>query len=359
MSKILQTPIINTIIPFDPTYDQVITFSYEDNQAVRNRIIIKNNENGAIITERTQEGMALQHTIPSKILVAGEQYTIQVQVFDADGNQSNFSDAVLFYCFTTPELSFANIQNDEPHKNASISLDLSYVQTEGEPIRSFQFMQYSFDKTLISSSEVFYSQSPMSYSFYNLENDSVYFFRATGETQHGMALDTGYVEVKVEYKQLPMIVAFDIENDYCNGVISISLNIRDVEYELGNNNYILDNDKVVLMDNYLKYFNFEVDDDFSLYIKAKKVKVGKFFTTNDDNASLSIISVCGDYYCELSVANSDLKQYVLLPKAKLDTNFQSRLSIIDVSPEDDDTVIFEIKRENGLYGLEIYNESEL
>lgn len=357
MSKILQTPVINAITPFDPINSYKISFTYADNQAVKNRAVITDNSTGEEVYNSEQIGMSLEHTIPANTLIAGKQYLIQIQVFDIDNNSSNLSDSVLFYCFSTPTFSFNRLVDGETYRNASITLNANYVQAEGEPIRSFQFMKYSYDKVLLEQSSVFYSTSALSHSFYSLENKTTYYFRAIGETSHGISLDTGYIEVNVSYEQIPLDILFNVENDYCNGYITISLNIKDIGYEVQNDNYTFENGMLTLIDNSLIYNEgFSVSNDFSLYVDAKKLKVGTFLTTSDDIFSLSIFSYLGKYYCELSVKNSEFKQYVELPKAKLDES--STISIIEVSSEDDDMVIFEVKRKNGYYSLNINNKSE-
>lgn len=354
MSKILQTPIINTITPFDPLYDNVINFTYYDNQSVRNRAIITNNHTNEIVYDRTQDTMKLQHTIPASTLLAGNQYLIQIQVFDEDGNFSNLTDYTLFYCFSTPQFNFNGIQSGDIYKNASIALDLIYEQSENESIKSFQFMKYSYDKTLLSVSDMFYYGAPMSYSFYSLENKTTYYFRAIGETSHGIQLDTGYIEINISYEQIPMNVLFDLENNYDNGYISLMLNIKDVDHKTEDDDYTFEDGMIVLTGNSLTYEGFSAPNNFALYFDVKKIKNGMFLTTNNNIFSLSAINVCGSYYCELSVGNSDFRQYVALPKAQLET-----ASLINVSPLDNDTVIFEVKRHNGYYSLNAYNRSEL
>ena len=60
-----------------------------------------------------------------------------------------------------------------------------------------------------------------------------------------------------------------------------------------------------------------VTDDFSLFVEAKELPVRTFLTTNDNMFSLSIVDICGVYYCKLEVKNSSFVQYESLPKARL------------------------------------------
>lgn len=367
MGRFLQTPTIIPITPFDPSQDCIVSFLYDDNQIIKNRAVITNNSNSTTVYDSTVNSMKLQHVIPANSLVAGNQYLIQIQVFDSDGNMSNLSQAILFQCYTTPSFSFTNISDDMFHKAASINLILNYYQKENEPIKNFRFYKYSYNKTIIENSSVLYSESDMDCSFYGLENNIYYYFRAVGETLHGMPLDTGYIKVNVSFDTIPANIFFQVENNYNEGYVSIQLNIKDIGYELENDNYELKDGMLILKDNSLTYNDgFSVDDDFALLVEAKNLPLKTFLTTNDNIFSLSIVDICGTYYCKLSVKDSPFAQYVSLPKAKLVTDDDKYLitdngkliEIVDVSTGENSLVVFEVKRKNGYYGLKAYFKSE-
>lgn len=367
MGRYLQTPSVLPIVPFDPSQDYTVSFSYDDNQIVKNRAVITNNSTNTIVYDNTITSMRLQHIIPAGTLEVGGQYLIQIQVFDSDGNMSNLSQSLLFYCYSAPSFGFSNISDNMSYKNASIDLVLSYSQGENEPIKNFEFFKYSYDKTILENSSVLYAESNMTHSFYGLENNTYYYFRAIGETLHGIPLDTGYIKVNVSFDTIPANIFFQVENDYQNGYISLKLNIKSIGYELKNDNYELKDGLLILSDNTLTYNEgFTVENDFSLFVEAKNLPLKTFLTTNNDTFSLSIIDVCGTYYCMLSVKDSSFKQYVSLPKAKLVTDDDKMLitdsgkliEIVDVSTGENSLVVFEVKRKNGYYGLRAYFKSE-
>ncbi len=365
MSKILQTPGINSISTFDPSYETNIFFSYSDNQAVKNRAVITDNRTGSVVYDSTQDGMRLYHTIPADTLLPDKQYLMQIQVFDADGNSSNLSDAALFYCFSTPTFAFHEISDGSEYKNASIELSIDYSQAENEELKGVQFFEYAYDKTLLKSSRVIYSSAP-SCSFYSLQNNSTYYFRAVGETNHGMKLDTGYIEVYVSFFTIKANVIFQVNNDYKCGYIELLSNIKDISYELENENYKFHNGSVTLTNNSVTYSDFTVDGDFSLFVEAKELPVSKFFETDNGNISLEIINVCDVYYCRLNIKGSNLMQCVPLPKARLTTGNEyittddsKLIEIVDTSYDDNDFVVFEVKRQNGYYSLKAYYKAEI
>lgn len=352
MSKVLQTPSTNSIIPFDPTSDYIVNFTYSDNQSVKNRAVIIDNATSNIIYDTIQTSMRLQHTIPANTLIAGKQYLIQIQVFDEDGNSSNLSTPVLFYCFSTPIFEFTNITNGETYKNASVSLSLNYKQNENEPIKSFQFFKYSSDKTLLESSNIFYSSSTLSHNFYGLDNNSVYYFRATGETNNGILLDTGYVAVNTSFNTIPANILLQVENNYKEGYISLRLNVKAIDYDIANDDYELKDGLLILKDNSLRYKDLNVDEDFSLFLEAKELPIGIFFTTDNDEILLSTINICDIYYCKLSIKDSLFTQYIPIPNAVVTSD--GYIEVIDTNIGNDVLIGCSIKRISGYYGLEIY-----
>lgn len=367
MATILQTPSIEAISSFDPAYDATINFYYDDNQPYKNRIVITDNNTSTVVYDNTEDSMRLYATIPANTLIAGKQYLAQVQVFDVDGNHSNLSDPILFYCFTTPILKFTNVEDGDVYRNASIELGLSYSQTENEEIKDYQFVLYSEDKILQSSSDVIYSPVLSTYTFYGLANNTKYYLRAFGETIHGMVIDTGYIVLNVQYDVIPANVGFQIVNQYNSGYIRIETNILSVGYEVENDNYKFEDGCVTLTNNSVLYNNgFEVADDFSLFIEAKKLPITRFFTTNDNDISLLIINICDTYYCRLNIKDSDIIMCTSLPKARLATDDGSyivtddgkQIEIIDTSYDDNEFVVFELKRIQGLYSLNAYYKKE-
>lgn len=347
--KVLQTPSVNSIIPFDPLYQYTVNFTYSDNQSVKNRAIITDNSTNTVVYDNTQTTMRLQHIIPENTLVAGKQYLIQIQVYDVDNNSSNLSTPVLFYCYSTPLFNFQGLGTDT-HRNASITLQLNYSQAEGEKIKSFQFFQYSYDKILLDSSAMLYSSSDMSYSFYGLGNNMTYYFRAIGETNHGIVLDTGYVQVDVSFNTIPTNILLQAENHYDQGYISLKLNIKDIGYEIENEDYEIKDGLLILKNNSLTYNDgFSVENNFSLFIEAKELPIKTFLTTNDDAFSLSIMEVFDIYYCKLSIADSSFVQYVPIPSVIENDGY--------IQMANNTLMGFEVKRINGYYSLDVYYKS--
>lgn len=305
MARTLQTPTINKITPVSPIISFDVTFQYKDNQAVKNRAVITDTETYSIIYDATQIGMKLSHTVPANTLAPGKRYIIQIQVFDEDGNSSLLSDQMSFYCYTTPSFSITNLTNDMIIKNASVTPAIEYSQTEGETIANFQFILYDYSKMQINTSPIYYQIESNSYTFYSLDNNTVYYIRAIGETSHGITLSTDYIKVNIRYASIPANAVFIAENVYDSGYVHIQSNIADVGY-IEENCTI--SDGVLIIENGSLAYNegFEVNGNFYFRLSIEKIPIGTFFKTNDNIFTLSLIEVCGEYYIWLKSGRYNL-----------------------------------------------------
>lgn len=351
MAVILQTPSVLSITPFDPSNDYNVEFLYQGNQCVKSRAIIMDNSSSTTVYDKTQQGMHLYHTIPAGTLTAGKKYTIRVQVFDDNDNSSNLSSSVLFLCLSKPAFSFAEISNGVTHKEALLSLHIVYSQNESEPIKNYQFIQYNASKVEIDSSDVSYSAEDMSYTFYNLENNTTYYFRAVGETKNGISLDTGYVEVNMVLDLSPIDAVLQLENDYSSGVIRLIFNIRDIDFEVGSDSYSYEDGMIVLNDNYLRYHDgIQLDGNFSLFLEINRTKLGTFLSLHDGFLTVSAIQIGEDYFYSLKILDSDFGQYI-----KLDSPYISDGYIYPASTKKYMTLV--IRRRSGLFSLELVSNA--
>lgn len=359
----LPTPSLMAIGIFDPAEPYDVRFTYTGSQSVKNRLVITDPETYETLYDRTLLTMKLLHTIPAGILQTNKCYTAAVQVFDADDNKSSLSESALFYCYTKPDFFIAGIPS--VCKSATIMLPLSYLQPEGETLKSYQFFMCDANHNILNRSDTFYTEDHLHYSFNGLQNHYTYCFRAIGETSHGYRLDTGYYTVEVDYNVVPTNAVLMLENEYRRGYISIKTNIKSIGYELKNNNYLFQDAAVTLYGgNYVKYNEgFSLGGDFSLFVEAKKLPSGTFLQAENGSFTLSIVRVCDLYYCELKA--DDYVIYSPLPKACVSTMSDDYLvtadgkavEIINLNYDDDDFIVFEVKRVNSAYSLNTYHKS--
>ena len=365
---ILPTPTLSLISTFDPSKNNNIYFSYNGKQIKKKRIVIIDNKTFKTILDKTQLGMKLCYDLPANTIKTG-QYTAQIQVFDFDGNSSELSQPVLFYCYSTPSVSFSNF-TDKINKS-SINLSLSYTQAENDSVKEFAFYLYDLQKKIVTKSNNFYSLNDSSYTFLGLKNLTTYYVQCKGTSLHNMDFDTGLCEINVNYIVQPNNMLLRLSNNKCEGYIQVDCNIIDVGYiieggkpEFKNGEVILDNKKVT----YISGFDFS--DNFSMFIKARKIPLDTTFfgyTTSSGNVELSIKKIALNYYCVLradSVIGSYYR-YVKLPNIMIidensnqiiDENSNVISSQVTIDDINNYIIVFEVKRKNNLYNLKAYYE---
>lgn len=365
---ILPTPTLSLISTFDPSKNNNIYFSYNGNQIKKKRIVIIDNKTFKTILDNTQLGMKLCYDLPANTIKTG-QYTAQIQVFDFDGNSSELSQPVLFYCYSTPSVSFSNF-TDKINKS-SINLSLSYTQAENDSVKEFAFYLYDLQKKIVTKSNNFYSLNDSSYTFLGLKNLTTYYVQCKGTSLHNMDFDTGLCEINVNYIVQLNNMLLRLSNNKCEGYIQVDCNIIDVGYiieggkpDFKNGEVILDNKKVT----YISGFDFS--DNFSMFIKARKIPLDTTFfgyTTSSGNVELSIKKIALNYYCVLradSVIGSYYR-YVKLPNIMIidensnqiiDENSNVISSQVTIDDINNYIIVFEVKRKNNLYNLKAYYE---
>ena len=361
MATILNTPSVYAVDAFDPAYSHSFEFYYVGNQAVSNRAIITDNSTQTQVYNVKQDGLRLNHVLPANTLSVGHSYTIQIQVYDVDGNQSNLSNSVLFYCFSTPQFYFSNVNDGDVLYAANFELKLTYSQQESEPLSEYKYYVYDNTKSLLSASESYYTDANLSYILYGLKNNMTYYVRAIGKTQHGMSVDTGLIEVIIKYNTVKSNVLFEAINNRQTGCIILRTNILSVGYSTENDNYTIENGEVHLENNILTY-ETGVNGDFCLIIKARQLPIGQFLYSTDSNISLSIVNISDKYYYYLRVKTlSDTYDILdeIIGATLVDENGNQitdengyYITITDSSSYDQETMIaFEIYRINNIYGI--------
>lgn len=365
----LATPILSNISTFDPSESNIISFYYTGGQIEKKRLIIIN-DTGTIVYDDTQLGMRLDYELPAKKLTAGQQYTAQVQVFDFDGNSSDKSSSVIFHCFSKPVVSF----DSPPSKinSAQYTAHFNFSQKENDTIKQYRYELYDIQHQLVSTSEYFYDSNHYSYIFRGLKNFTNYYIRCTGETIHNVSFDTGFTKLTINYVVQPNNMILRTTNNATEGYITVDCNIIDIGYKVENNNYSFGKDGVTLVNNNVVYNSgFSFSDDFSVFIKAKKVPLDStFFSFQYDGGilKLSIIRFATKYYCRLEAVGTicNFTQYVELPNvAILDETGKNLitdskgniLQQVTLDYVNNYIVVFEIKRKNNVYELKVYYEN--
>ena len=155
----MSKPQLYSINAWDAANEQSFVFRWEGNQAFGNIIQIKNNTNNEVVYEKPDSTMQLKHTLSANTLKNGILYNVRVAVLDIDNNISEYSEPMLFYCFTTPLFKFNNIAENDIIKNSSYRITMSYEQKENEPLQSWEIGLYDLSKNRIQNSGVRYTNN--------------------------------------------------------------------------------------------------------------------------------------------------------------------------------------------------------
>ena len=348
----LNTPLLYSVNAFDPSYTYEFLFSFSGAQVYSNRAIIIDNNTQLEVYNAKQDGQKLSHTLPANTLEAGRSYLIRVQVYDVNGNYSDFSSTVLFYCFTTPQFYFSNVKHGDIIPSASFELQLAYDQPQSEMLNEYKYFVYDITKDLLYSSESFYTTNHMAHTIYGLENDYSYYVRAIGKTVHGMSVDTGYIQITADYIRVATNVAFKATNDSKTGCVMLKIDIVAVDFEIDYDNYSINNSIVNLTGNALTYM-IDLEKDFYMVIKAKQLPLGTFCFTSDESIALSVERLGDQHYIHLHVNGVGAGYHIY---ERINEGYLSYIGADHITLSEDNMMICQVYKNNDLYDLSVTYE---
>lgn len=264
-------PSIKSILPIDALVGGEISASYSGNLPYSNKLIIYLASDLSVVYTDTQTTHALSHSVPANILTNGERYCATIQFFDENGVASSVSDKTYFYALATPSWSLSGITDGTTITNAELGLLIQYSQSDNEPLNSYQFILYTSDRVVLSSSEIMYDVTNLSYTFKALENRTTYYVQAKGETSHGITCDTGLLKVFVDYKN-PVSYSRIYADSDINGTVNGYTNIIIIEpVDADPTHYIFDNGFINLEHQQVEYDQaYTLTSDFVVGLKEKK-----------------------------------------------------------------------------------------
>jgi hypothetical protein len=219
----LTKPILNTVNAWDVSVGQTFTFNVVGgDQVVKNTLYILNNLTNAVVYTLTTTSYEYKAVVPANAsgLVNGTYYSAYVVTYNSSNQTSTSSNTIQFYCYTTPSWAFNNISAGTVINNSSVIASISYSQIEGEALNDYTINLYDIGQNLLSSSGVKYtgssaSSQTVSYTFYGLEDNDIYYVRGFGHTVGGTNLDTGFINFSVSYTQ-PEAYSLLLLNNNCN-----------------------------------------------------------------------------------------------------------------------------------------------
>ena len=231
----LTTPILYTVSAFDATQAQIFTFNViGGTQVVANTLTIKDNATLTTIYSETQTTFKFIHTLPANTLTNGTYYQATLTTKDAQGNVSNVSAPIQFYCYSQPNFTISNMPSSNVVRNSSFAFEVTYNQAEGETLNEYIFNLYSASGALVSTSGAMYNTSAelplvISYLFSGFEDNASYSIEVNGVTANGTQITTGRIAFTTDYTKPDMFSFLFLTNNCKSGYITIRSNVVGID----------------------------------------------------------------------------------------------------------------------------------
>ena len=310
----LTTPILYSIPAFDAQNSFVFQFaSIGGNQVVANTLTIKDNATLTTVYSTTQTTFKFEHTLPANTLTNGTYYQATLTTKDAQGNISNASAPIQFYCYSQPSFEISNMPTGNVVTNSSYAFTVTYNQAQGEILNAYVFNLYSASGALISTSNTMYNTNTslplnVSYLFSGFEDKTTYSIEANGVTANDTQITTGRISFTTNYTSPETFSDLLLANNCKGGYITIKSNVIGID---GVSNpempTYIDNKEIDLTDtgSYVKWIEgYRINNDWTMRLW------GRDFTPNSEifrfsNADGDIITI--EYHVDTTQCWFELK----------------------------------------------------
>lgn len=357
----LTRPILLSVSAFDAANPQVFTFVVNSgDQVVANRLTIKlQNEQQTVIYDQKTTTFTLEHILPADTLTNGSYYQATVTTYNADGNESDESAPIQFYCYTTPIFEFNNLPESNLIANSSFNFGVTYDQEEDEMLDSYVFVLYDAQGVQISTSGTQYVGSveslpiDISHTFSGLTDNTTYYIQTQGVTTGGTAIKTIRERILVQYVQPTVFSVLALSNNCQGGYITLSSTFIDIE---GTSNpsppIYIDDDTAVDARTSGRYVAFDegysIDGDFTASLWGRDFQLNQpIITLSSVDTSSAVVSYRQDFddaskvYADCVVTSAGVRYYIYTPSI--------------AKPSSTDKVQIWLRRVGNLYTLELHN----
>lgn len=358
----LTKPILNTPPAFDATKVYTFTFVAQGgDQVTGNTLTIINQETGASVYSNTVTSFVLEHTVPAGTLTNGVYYSAYIATKNAAGDTSPQSDAVQFWCYTTPSFYIENMPTGNVVQNSQFAFTTLYNQAEQEPLQSYVYNLYDAQQVLISTSGTRYVGDTqtlplhLSYTFAGMQNNTVYYIQVVGVTKYNTQLQTTLTRFVVQYSTPSVFTALQLSNNCVEGYISIRSNLVVIhgESSVGSPTYVDGNTAVDTRGNKGSvgwYEGFALTDDFTASAW------GRDFAT-DGSDIISLAAKTGETFAVKLLTNKAGKVYAVGTLAVGGFTYSIYTDAID-APASTDKVQIWVRRVSNLYDVQLHKIDE-
>lgn len=298
----LTKPILNSVAAWDVTKGVTFTFNViGGDQVVGTKLFITENVPGIIpVYVQTTESFKYEIVVPPnpRILANGKYYTAKIVTIDARGNESPSSNEIQFYCYTTPSFVFNNISQGGTVTNSTFVAEIDYNQVEDEALSNYIITLYNASQTQISTSGIKYTGTAevpltVSHIFSGLEDNTVYYIHAVGQTINGTFIETPFIRFTVQYSTPSAFSQFFLTNNCSEGYItytSATALIEGTSYPPVPT-FVDDSVDLTQSDSYVKWSDgFEVEGDFTLkaWLTNPTPDIDLMYLSNGKNDNITI-----------------------------------------------------------------------
>ena len=353
----LTTPILYTVDAFDAT--KVQTFSFNvigGSQIVANTLTIKDNATLATIYSQTQTTYKFSHNLPANTLTNGTYYQATLTTKDAQGNESNASAPIQFYCYSQPTFEISNMPTGNIVTNSSYAFTVTYNQAQGEILNAYVFNLYSTSGALISTSNTMYNTDTslplnISYLFSGFEDNASYSIEVTGVTANGTQITTGRISFTTNYTSPETFSDLLLANNCKGGYITIKSNVIGID---GVSNpetpTYIDNKEIDLTDtgSYVEWIEgYRVTDDWTMRLWGRNFtpnsEIFRFSNTDGDIITIEYHVDATQCWFELKAKHSNWLWGYVTESARI------------ALPSETEQVFCWLRRIDNLYDLRIEN----
>lgn len=345
-------PTIKNISNFDPVNAKAVTFLYAGDSSVKTQLTIYKASDiaTAITTITTDYSRIFRIIIPANTLTAGIKYCAELTCINSDGTYSSVSDKTYFWCLATPSLVFDNLTDGQTISSAMLLAPVtlnSEADEEGtyQSIAEYTFYLYDASYDLIYKSTTAYSQ-PIQYTYKNFENRTSYYLRCVGLTDKNLTVDTGYINIFVNYVNPSSYSLMYTSVNSKTGLVNYSTNFSVVEPEEDADDYTISGGYIDLSQQKLTY-NLNLKDNFVVGFKVKNFD-GTVFSCNGTNLTFNIF--------RLDLGDDKFRFKLVIPNG---ANTSLMLYSEECVYADDINYIVYVKRINNVYQISATREDEL